>query len=961
MAQVPYSPDSNVKADVNAPNDYEHLDVSPNQFGGLIAQGAEQFGAGASKLSAKWGEIQSDDAANNAQQEMSDVTDNFKKLRGQDALNAQAGVQAQIQAIHDKYQGQLGSPDQQDRFGNTVRPFMLKYIGGQINTHAETQGYAFASKTTSDGFSQALEMAANAGSTGDTGHIEVAKMKAQSAALKQVQLDGQESNPDAVKQAVAKANIGAYKSAAEAMAVKDPLGAQAFIEKHKDDLGIAYAPLADQVSARADKAQGFGLNNDASKAVTMGGWTPGAHTTEVSIGSPSPAGGPWAKAADGTPVATDRNGQAVPGIQPASVKTETLAAAPQQLSGDSAANAAGLLRGFEGFRTNAYWDVNHWRTGYGSDTITRADGSIEPVTATSTVTKADAERDLSRRIGQSQQQIQTAIGPDAWVKLSPQAQAALTSTTYNYGHLPAQLIGPAQSGNPIALASALRGLAGNNVNNSRRQQEAAAITGKFGLSGPVGTSTPQPTMTTPGGAPTPGASATPAAPDGAPIQNAAFTPPAAPQPTGPPANPDELLARKIQYVEQSGASDRVKAEAAQAAQNDYRMAALAAEANAKAVKDREDAVTNEYDGMMLKGQYPQAFAQLANDNRIPASKKLAIQEALEKRSGEPNPVAYGPKYTDIFNRVLAPSSDPNRIGDITELYRAEGAGDLTSKGTERLKTIMSDVRKNNDEYGLQRQVSLAYDYAKRHMVFEQNDGLGNLKITNPKGQDAYDLAFTQIFNNSFDAWKREGKDTSQFPYFQQKKLDELIQQVYPKRQADLDRLNGVDQNAPEAPNAPLPPPPQGIDPQRWTPVVSAAPPGITHAAWGTVLDKLASDPQGMVGAFNTSKYGRAGMRGEELLGRLGVPYAPPGKPEDVGAPTPSDMAAQPLPPEAPRAPEVVPPSALPPGSVGRGVAPRGPAAYRPDDTTGLSLSDLPPVIKRALESPRQRREEDEKK
>ena len=107
MAQVPYSPDSNVKADVNAPNDYEHLDVSPNQFGGLIAQGAEQFGAGASKLSARWGEIQSDDAANNAQQEMSDVTDNFKKLRGQDALNAQAGVQAQIQAIHDKYQGQL--------------------------------------------------------------------------------------------------------------------------------------------------------------------------------------------------------------------------------------------------------------------------------------------------------------------------------------------------------------------------------------------------------------------------------------------------------------------------------------------------------------------------------------------------------------------------------------------------------------------------------------------------------------------------------------------------------------------------------------------------------------------------------------------------------------------------------------------------------------------------------------
>lgn len=869
MAQVPYSPDSNVKADVNAPNDYEHLDVSPNQFGGLIAQGAEQFGAGASKLSAKWGEIQSDDAANNAQQEMSDVTDNFKKLRGQDALNAQAGVQAQIQAIHDKYQGQLGSPDQQDRFGNTVRPFMLKYIGGQINTHAETQGYAFASKTTSDGFSQALEMAANAGSTGDTGHIEVAKMKAQSAALKQVQLDGQESNPDAVKQAVAKANIGAYKSAAEAMAVKDPLGAQAFIEKHKDDLGIAYAPLADQVSARADKAQGFGLNNDASKAAT-GGWTPSAHTTPVAIGSTSPAGGPWAKAADGTPVATDRNGQAVPGIQPASATREAPPVAPEV-----AADPASLIKHFEGFRTNAYADkdergnFSHWRTGYGSDTITREDGSVAPVTATTTVTQADADRDLARRVQQSQQQIQTAIGPDAWVKLSPQAQAALTSTTYNYGHLPAQLIGPAQSGDPIALASALRGLAGNNVNNSRRQQEAAAITGKFGLSGPVGTSTPQPTMTTPGGAPTPGAPAAPTAPDGAPIQNAAFTPPAALQPTGPPANPDELLARKIQYIEQSGASDRVKAEAAQAAQNDYRMAALAAEANAKAVKDREDAVTNEYDGMMLKGQYPQAFAQLANDNRIPASKKLAIQEALEKRSGEPNPVAYGPKYTDYFNRILAKPGDPNRISDIADLYRGEGSGEITSKATEHLKTVLNDLKKADNTYGEQIRVSKALDYAKDHLAFETDTGFGT-KQRDPKGLDYFNTDFTNTFLESFDAWKKEGKDPMQFPLFQRKGLDVMMEEIYPKRARDAAKLAA--QGGDPAGPVQIPAPPPDADPQVWQsivgrpPVTSAGP--MPPAQWAAAIQKLRSNPTPLMQRKFDDWFGPNGFEAQDILDRM---------------------------------------------------------------------------------------------
>ena len=38
-------------------------------------------------------------------------------------------------------------------------------------------------------------------------------------------------------------------------------------------------------------------------------------------------------------------------------------------------NAFDLIKRFEGFRTTPYWDVNAYRTGYGSDTVTLADGS----------------------------------------------------------------------------------------------------------------------------------------------------------------------------------------------------------------------------------------------------------------------------------------------------------------------------------------------------------------------------------------------------------------------------------------------------------------------------------------------------------------------------------------------------------------------------------------------------------
>ena len=143
------------------------------------------------------------------------------------------------------------------------------------------------------------------------------------------------------------------------------------------------------------------------------------------------------------------------------------------------------LRLSEGLRTNAYWDVNHWRTGYGSDTVTRADGSIEPVTATTQITPADAERDLQRRTGLAAQTAQTAIGAGTWAAMSPGAQAALTSVVYNYGHVPSDIAAAAAAGDASALAGAIAKHASDNggVNFQRRNAEANAVLGKFGLSG----------------------------------------------------------------------------------------------------------------------------------------------------------------------------------------------------------------------------------------------------------------------------------------------------------------------------------------------------------------------------------------------------------------------------------------------------------------------------------------------
>lgn len=144
-----------------------------------------------------------------------------------------------------------------------------------------------------------------------------------------------------------------------------------------------------------------------------------------------------------------------------------------------AADSAQLLRDFEGFRARPYWDVDAYRIGYGSDTITRADGTIVRVRPGMEVTREDAERDLERRKGEFEQGIIGDIGVDSWSGYGKNVQAALTSIAYNYGSLPGSVARAAATGDPELLAQAVEGLKGHNdgVNAGRRQREADLIRG----------------------------------------------------------------------------------------------------------------------------------------------------------------------------------------------------------------------------------------------------------------------------------------------------------------------------------------------------------------------------------------------------------------------------------------------------------------------------------------------------
>ncbi|WP_410681350.1 integrating conjugative element protein [Avibacterium paragallinarum] len=156
------------------------------------------------------------------------------------------------------------------------------------------------------------------------------------------------------------------------------------------------------------------------------------------------------------------------------------------INGSSLDQATSLLRKFEGFIGKAKWDMNAQRLGYGSDTITKADGTVIKVQPGMTVTREDAERDLARRTKEFANIARRNVSAETWDKLPPNAQAVLTLMAYNYGSL-SKLESvvkaanvSANTGNMTALANAIRRRQVDNggMNARRRNQEADYVLNK---------------------------------------------------------------------------------------------------------------------------------------------------------------------------------------------------------------------------------------------------------------------------------------------------------------------------------------------------------------------------------------------------------------------------------------------------------------------------------------------------
>lgn len=397
-------------------------------FGGQVAQATESLGVSVAAVGKHWGDIVANDMVNEYQAE----TD---KLIYGDPNKTTTGPDGSVQA-------DLGYLGTRGRAALEQRPQVAKKLDELTKTYqgklySADQKSAFESATrryraiingsmgrhadtqgvvyaTGTTDAQAkLAMNLIASNPTDPDLVATAAAQLADARVKKAMVLGAQPGDPQWTAALAQGKQEAIAAQASAIAVTDPQKAMRIVESNKDTLGVMYDDLANRFRARAEQD----LGRDTADGLLKG--------------SPPPAGD----------------------------------------------DTKAVLRHFEGFKPEAYWDVNHWRVGYGSDTVTKADGTVVPVTKGTVVTREDAERDLERRAALTQQGVMQKVGADAWGKLSPQAQASLNSVAYNYGSLPDSVAAAAKTGDPTKLASSIRGLAGHNggVNRGRRASEANNI------------------------------------------------------------------------------------------------------------------------------------------------------------------------------------------------------------------------------------------------------------------------------------------------------------------------------------------------------------------------------------------------------------------------------------------------------------------------------------------------------
>jgi hypothetical protein len=951
-----------VAPDVRTPDDYQHVEAKPADFGAAAATGAEKAGQGLLQLNQFYNQSAADQATNNF------VTDNttllhgdpnkttalpdgtvihdtgFYGKQGHDMMDAYGPTLAALQENLKNRREELPSGEAQLHFDQYSRRYLqieqermgAAYDAAQKgwmvnnNTVTATQTLDEISRHADDdkavaGYIENLKTA-----YGKTAHIHGLGAAGDQEAARNAEIDGTKARLAAL---AVTAPARAYQIAQDKESLLGDQG-PALVEKYKAGAETA------NVTAGMQSAYAFALNKPTSElAATTGGKAPPPGTVVDAATIPrnmiGAAADQSATPTTAEAVAKDNaigaaniaSGKvaagAVPGATPDDLRTVSL-----ESRGRDVTNASGHV----GYVQAA----PQWWQSFG--------GGGSPHNLADSVAALHRENDYNRPIlGRVLRRDPT--GADFYLAHQQGTGGAVALLSHPDANV-VDALTPAYGGNRALAISAVLGNGGN-VNMSAGQFAGMWESHFNGAPTVMGHGQ---TMILPpeasGAPPTaPTMDDLQGAPQGAQVQPAVTTTdPAKPLDAGPdPETPQEKIERlkvakdaSLVYALNAHPewNDKQQREA-ERQNNVYFMGLMvAAQGELQQQNERKDVLGEKVSKFVVTGHPDQAFAAIQDPNNgLTWTERRVMSKALESEVGQENPATMGPGFNSwIHDRVLAPAGSPQRVGSgqIADIIADTGEGKgLTWRGAAKVMDTIQKIQKSEDGYGNAQMLSAAADRAK-DKIFHEED-IGTYHTRPPQAAMDAREAFTNKLYSEFDAWRAAGHSAKDFYLFKPEEADKVIDGLYPLRQRLMARMGAEAEGAPLGAKVAAP---AGVDAKAWDGFMSAPPiigngtKIVPFAIWGQAMQNLLADQSpANIAAFDNSIIGKAsGTDGatliEGLTGRAAalnryepgaseapqVPFAPGSGPRHAHIAKP--------PPPAPR-PYVAPAPFAPPGQPGK--------------------------------------------
>jgi len=254
MAEVPYNPTQTILPQTQVPDDYQHEQATPAMAGGLLAQGEEKLGTGASTAVHFFQQVQTDQMINDTMERGRQVVKQFQSLRGADADGAaQAATQKQLDQIWKEGRSNLDSPAQQQQYDQQSRMFFERFLAPQIDNHAIQQAQVYANGVNESRVDNGRSIINEA--PGDDNAYTMGIGLMFQGRLKQAQLKyGQDLPPEIMDQVKTQVGIDATESRILALLPSDPIRAKAILDLPANQKLLSAAPNFSTLSAHVEAA-----------------------------------------------------------------------------------------------------------------------------------------------------------------------------------------------------------------------------------------------------------------------------------------------------------------------------------------------------------------------------------------------------------------------------------------------------------------------------------------------------------------------------------------------------------------------------------------------------------------------------------------------------------------------------------------------------------------------------------